>query len=105
MTGDLAKGKRQRIIEALQAGQVDVLFSTIQLIGEGFDCKRLSALFLATPISSSSRLQQVVGRVVRADEGKKVPKVYDYLDSHGILQSSFRSRMDTYQKIGVVIPN
>lgn len=74
LTGYLAKGKRQRIIEALQVGQVDVLFSTIQLIGEGFDCKRLSALFLATPIRSGSRLQQVVGRVLRADAGKNIPK-------------------------------
>ena len=105
LTGDLPRRKRQDIIERVHSDQVDVLLSTTQLIGEGFDCKRLSALFLATPIKTSSRLQQVVGRVLRSDTGKKIPKVYDYVDAHGILKSSFKSRMETYRKIGVIVPN
>ena len=58
-----------------------MLFSTLALIGEGFDCPDMDALFLSTPIKFSGRLKQVVGRVLRPAEGKE-PLVYDYTDSN-----------------------
>ena len=82
LTGDIPKDKSQQIIEDVQSGNVQALFSTTQLIGEGFDCKCLSALFLTTPIRNTSKLQQVVDRVLRSDEGKKIPKVFDYPVAH-----------------------
>jgi superfamily II DNA or RNA helicase len=50
---------------------VKVLVATGQLIGEGFDCKALSTLFLATPIRFDGRVIQYLGRVLRPATGKE----------------------------------
>lgn len=60
----------------------------------------MSALFLTTPISSESKLVQVVGRVLRKKEGKQIPMVYDYLDKHPVSNSSYYKRFKVYEKIG-----
>ncbi len=81
MTGDLKAAERQEIVERVNAGQVPVLIATGQLIGEGFDCKELSTLFLATPIRFTGRLIQYLGRILRPAPGKNHARVYDYVDS------------------------
>jgi superfamily II DNA or RNA helicase len=101
LTGELSAKRRQQIVSDLAAGKVPVLVSTIQLIGEGFDHKNLSALFLATPVRYPARLQQVVGRILRSQHGKQTPLIYDYQDRNGILQASFHSRLQTYQRMGI----
>ncbi|MDX9894844.1 MAG: ATP-dependent helicase, partial [Desulfofustis sp.] len=63
----------------LQAGELQVLVATLQLISEGFDCSGLSTLFLTTPITFEGRLLQVIGRIMRPAENKS-PCVYDYVD-------------------------
>jgi superfamily II DNA or RNA helicase len=71
LTGDLSNGERARVVEALNAGRVKVLVATGQLVGEGFDCRELSTLFLTTPIRFSGRLLQYLGRVLRPAPGKR----------------------------------
>jgi superfamily II DNA or RNA helicase len=96
LTGDLANGERQRVVEALSFGKVKVLVATGQLIGEGFDCRKLSTLFLATPIKFNGRLLQYLGRVLRPATGKGKARVYDYLDPVGVLQAAARARARVY---------
>lgn len=79
LTGRTAAEERTRIVAQVQENQVQVLVSTLQLIGEGFDCPRLSTLVLATPIKFEGRLLQVVGRIMRPAEGKRA-RVIDYVD-------------------------
>jgi superfamily II DNA or RNA helicase len=85
LTGDLRSGERQKVVDALNAGKVKVLVATGQLIGEGFDCREFSTLFLATPIRFNGRLLQYLGRVLRPTPGKERAKVYDYLGPVGVL--------------------
>jgi superfamily II DNA or RNA helicase len=80
LTGDLDTAERQKVLERINQGHVHVLIATGQLIGEGFDCKDLTTLFLATPIKFSGRLLQYLGRVMRPARGKKYARVYDYVD-------------------------
>ncbi len=97
LTGDTANGKRQEIVERLNAGAVKVLVATGQLIGEGFDCKALSTLFLATPIKFSGRLIQYLGRVLRPAPGKDQAKVFDYVDVRiGVLRAAANARSRVY---------
>ena len=98
LTGDLANGERQRVVEALNSGKVKVLVATGQLIGEGFDCRKLSTLFLATPIKFNGRLLQYLGRVLRPATGKRKARVYDYLDPVGVLQVAARARARVYDR-------
>jgi len=79
--GQLAPEERQRIVEDVRQGRVEVLVSTLQLISEGFDCPDLSALFLTTPIRFEGRLLQVIGRIMRPADNKRA-KVFDYIDEN-----------------------
>ncbi len=81
LTGQTAKEEREQIVADVQAGKVQVLVATVQLIGEGFDCPGLSTLVLATPIKFEGRLLQVAGRIVRPAAGKKAV-IVDYIDAN-----------------------
>lgn len=99
LTGKTSPKKRQEIVEALRGGGIRTLYSTLSLIGEGFDCSNMNTLFLASPIKFSGRLKQVVGRVLRPAAGK-VPIVFDYQDNRvGILKHQARARQKVYSTL------
>ena len=101
LTGEVSNGSRKTIVERLNSGGVKVLIATGQLIGEGFDCKELSTLFLATPIKFDGRLTQYLGRVLRPALGKDKAKIYDYADSAvPVLAASARARQRVYRGVG-----
>lgn len=100
LTGDVPAKKRRQIVKQLNGGGVRVLIATGQLIGEGFDCRGLSTLFLATPVKFSGRLQQYLGRVLRTAPGKDRAKVFDYIDGRvGVLAASAKSRRWAYARL------
>ena len=80
LTGDLNMDDRRKVIMRLNKSEVNVVIATGQLVGEGFDCRNLSTLFLATPIRFSGRVIQYLGRVLRPAPGKTVARVFDYVD-------------------------
>ena len=99
LTGDLSHGERQDVIERLNHKKAKVVIATGQLIGEGFDCKNLSTLFLATPVSFSGRVLQYLGRVLRPAPGKTKARVFDYIDIHvDILTKAALSRQKVYRR-------
>jgi superfamily II DNA or RNA helicase len=80
----------------VRENRVQVLVSTLQLIGEGFDCPGLSTLVLATPIKFEGRLLQVVGRIMRPAEGKRA-RVIDYVDERiPVLRRSAATRRKVF---------
>jgi superfamily II DNA or RNA helicase len=100
LTGEVDNVSRRAIVERLSAGTIKVLIATGQLIGEGFDCKGLSILFLGTPIKFSGRLIQYLGRVMRPAPGKDRAKIYDYVDANvSVLKASATSRQQVYRNI------
>jgi len=99
LTGQTPAEQRFGIVEMVQAGQVQVLVATLQLISEGFDCSGLSSLFLTTPITFEGRLLQVIGRIMRPAENK-TPYVYDYVDEGvSALRRSAASRQKVWEHI------
>ena len=99
LTGDLDTAERKKVLERINQGQVNVLIATGQLIGEGFDCKDLTTLFLATPIKFSGRLLQYLGRVLRPAPGKKYARVFDYVDEKvDTLRKAARARQRVYRR-------
>lgn len=97
LTGDISNGERETTVEALTAGRIKILIATGQLIGEGFDCKELSTLFLTTPIKFDGRLIQYLGRVLRPAPGKKNARVFDYVDVMvEVLKAAAKSRERVY---------
>jgi len=97
LIGSLSKSKRERVVSNLNEGAVKVVCATGQLIGEGFDCKNLQTLFLATPIKFNGRLIQYLGRVLRPAPGKEKAVIYDYVDIHcGVLSTAAKARRAVY---------
>jgi superfamily II DNA or RNA helicase len=99
-------GKKQRAqaaadIETVLLGQPRVILATGSYIGEGFDDPRLDTLFLVMPISWRGTLQQYVGRLHRLHEGKRIVRVYDYVDANvPMLGRMFEKRLKGYNVIG-----
>jgi superfamily II DNA or RNA helicase len=99
LTGDIDVAERKKVLERLNQGKVRILIATGQLIGEGFDCKHLTTLFLATPIKFSGRLLQYLGRVLRPATGKQYARVFDYVDINvETLKKAANSRRRVYQR-------
>lgn len=96
LTGRVSAEQRSEIVQEIKEDRVNVLISTLQLIGEGFDAPGLTTLFLATPIKFSGRLKQVIGRILRPASGKQAV-VYDYVDEKvSILKNSANQRREMY---------
>jgi len=99
--GSLGKKARGQVVADIGAGVIDVAVATGSLVGEGFDCPRLDALFLATPVSYHGRVVQYLGRVSRtAPGGKRDALVVDYCDDNRMLWSTWRNRRIVYEGQG-----
>ena len=104
LKGGMGKKQRQAAAEKLASipdGIPRVILATGSYIGEGFDDSRLDTLFLTMPISWRGTLQQYVGRLHRIHDGKKVVRVYDYVDAHvPMLARMYEKRLKGYRAIG-----
>ncbi len=99
LTGQTPAEQRSSIVQSVTRGEVDVLISTLQLIGEGFDCPDLNTLVLTTPITFEGRLLQVIGRIMRPGKNKEA-MVYDYVDDAvPVLRRSARSRQKVFESL------
>jgi superfamily II DNA or RNA helicase len=99
MIGDMPLHERQAVVERLNAGLTRVVIATGQLIGEGFDCRNLTTLFLATPIRFSGRVLQYLGRVLRPAPAKQKARVFDYVDVQvETLVKAARARQRVYRR-------
>jgi len=99
LTGQTPPGERKRIVGDLAAGKIKILFSTLSLIGEGFDQAGLHDLFIVSPIKFQGRLTQVVGRILRPESGKQ-PRVFDFVDSQQpVLRAQARKRLMVYKNL------
>ena len=104
MKGGMGKKQRRSAAEELASipdGVPRVILATGSYIGEGFDDSRLDALFPTMPISWCGTLQQYVGRLHRVHDGKKVVRVYDYVDAQvPMLARMYEKRLRGYRAIG-----
>ncbi len=77
ITGEVPLAEREKKIERVQTGKVDILLGTQSIFSEGISVNPLSCLILATPVSNTPLLTQLVGRVIREYPGKIDPVVVD----------------------------
>jgi superfamily II DNA or RNA helicase len=99
LTGDVGIEQRKDVLNHLNEGKIRVLIATGQLIGEGFDCRDLSTLFLTTPVKFDGRVLQYMGRVLRPAPGKALARVFDYVDVNvGPLKSAALARQRAYKR-------
>lgn len=105
--GRMGKKQRQAAADRLNSipeGVPRVILATGSYIGKGFDDSRLDTLFLTMPISWRGTLQQYVGRLHRVHQGKRVVRVYDYVDVHiPMLVRMYEKRLRGYKAVGYAI--
>lgn len=102
--GDYSSKHNEEQVSKLENNQISVLITTFELLGEGFDVKRLNRGFLALPFREKARVEQAVGRIQRTCEGKEDAWLYDYVDYNiGILNNQFKSRQFVYKSLGMKI--
>lgn len=77
----------------------DIMLGTYNMVSEGFDCKRLNTLILASPRSDA---EQSVGRILRLQPKQRTikPLVIDIGDVFSIYVSQIHKRLCLYEKEG-----
>ncbi len=104
LSGKSSKKEHHHILDRMkQINQNEsmILIATGKLIGEGFDFPRLDTLFMATPVSWKSVVEQYAGRLNRDYEGKQDVIIYDYVDAHiGMFEKMYYKRLKAYKQIG-----
>jgi very-short-patch-repair endonuclease len=91
-------------LTAIPNGEGRVVIATGRFVGEGFDDSRLDTLFLTMPISWRGTIAQYVGRLHRLHEGKRVVRVYDYVDLDiPMFARMFDRRCSGYEAVGYTI--
>jgi superfamily II DNA or RNA helicase len=81
-------------------GEVQILLGTQSIFSEGISVNRLSCLILATPVSNTPLLTQLIGRVIRNFEGKKDPVIVDINLKGKTAERQAQVRLGHYMKEG-----
>ncbi len=100
VTGEVAHEDRETLVNEILYGDANVLYGTQAIFSEGISVNTLSCLILGTPINNEPLLTQLVGRVIRKQEGKKDPVVIDIHLKGKTAQKQASNRIGYYMKQG-----
>ena len=103
VTGEVAHEDRETLLNELRAGRKDVLYGTQAIFSEGISVDNLSCLILATPVNNEPLLTQLIGRIIRLQEGKVPPVVVDIHLKGNTARRQASNRMGYYIKEGYKI--
>ena len=98
VSGDDSVRSRKIKVEQIHAGNFQVLLTTGQLLGEGFDLHGVDSVVLAFPFSFEGKIVQYVGRL----RGEGVKHIIDFRDEKvEFLERQFKNRERFYKnKLG-----
>lgn len=100
ITGEVAHEDRETYMSEIRSGKKDVLFGTQAIFSEGISLNNLSCLILGTPINNEPLLTQLIGRVIRKEEGKIDPVIIDIHLKGNTARKQASNRMGHYMKQG-----
>ncbi len=91
-----------KIRDLQKSEQSSIILGTFAMISEGFDCKRLNTLILATPRRD---VEQSVGRILRQQSHERTvkPLVIDIIDTFSIFDKQAHKRLQLYEHQGYSI--
>ena len=85
--GTISDGERDRILKDLRTRQLTVV-SNYGILTEGWDLPHLESVIGARPTRSRSLVKQMIGRLMRPDDGKRFAFLFDHADwthTHGFV--------------------
>jgi superfamily II DNA or RNA helicase len=102
ITGEIPHDERPKLMKKIYDDK-DILFGTQSIFSEGISLNCLSCLILATPVNNEPLLTQLIGRVIREEEGKKTPIVVDINLKGNTARRQANNRLGYYMKQGYTI--
>lgn len=81
---------RASSLEALEAGELDVIFS-VDMFNEGVDVPNIDTILMLRPTQSTIIWMQQFGRGLRKTEGKARLNVIDYIGNHRVFLTKVRA--------------
>ena len=103
VTGEVPHEERESLIDEINYGNKEILFGTQAIFSEGISVNSLSVLILGTPINNEPLLTQLIGRVIREQEGKLSPIIVDIHLKGKTATRQASNRMGYYIKQGYEI--
>lgn len=103
VTGEVSHEEREKLVEGILYGDKNVLYGTQAIFSEGISVNNLSCLILGTPINNEPLLTQLIGRVIRLQEGKKSPVIVDIHLKGNTATRQASNRIGCYMKQGYKI--
>jgi superfamily II DNA or RNA helicase len=103
VTGEVPHEQREDLVDEILYGKKTILYGTQSIFSEGISVNNLSCLILGTPINNDPLLTQLIGRVIRKDEGKKSPKIVDIHLKGNTARKQASNRIGYYMKQGYEI--
>lgn len=103
ITGEVPLDRRKPLIDEILYGSKQVLFGTQAIFSEGISVNSLSCLILGTPINNEPLLTQLIGRVIREEDGKVSPKIVDIHLKGQTATKQASNRIGYYMKEGYKI--
>lgn len=100
VTGEVSHEDRDVYLNEIRSGKKDILFGTQAIFSEGISVNNLSCLILGTPINNEPLLTQLIGRVIRKEEGKQEPVILDIHLKGNTARKQASNRMGHYIKQG-----
>ena len=100
VTGEVPHEQRETLLNEINYGNKNVLFGTQAIFSEGISVNSLSVLILGTPINNEPLLTQLIGRVIREQEGKQTPVIVDIHLKGNTARTQASNRMGYYMKQG-----
>ena len=70
---------RETEIAKLYSGEANILYGAENIFSEGVSENILSCIIFATPLNNDPKIEQLIGRIIRLQEGKLDPVVVDIL--------------------------
>ena len=95
--------QRETLINEILYGDKNVLYGTQAIFSEGISVNSLSCLILGTPINNEPLLTQLIGRVIRKQDGKKDPVIVDIHLRGNTATRQASNRVGYYMKQGYKI--
>ena len=103
VTGEVAHEDRETYLEEIRQGRKSILFGTQAIFSEGISVNNLSCLILGTPVNNEPLLTQLIGRVIRKEEGKRDPVIIDIHLKGNTAKKQASNRIGYYMKQGYKI--
>lgn len=102
--GETEESERDHIIEEFKARKIKYLVN-VSVLTTGFDAPHVDVIAILRPTDSVSLYQQIIGRGLRLDPGKKDCFVLDYTGvTHDIYSPQISDKKPTPESVSVQIP-